>query len=249
MNVSEIMSLRDKYSELKGSRVLITGISPSWGLDIAIAFAEYNCNLVLQIPDPSPETDTILQMISEITPNISAYHDPITDSEKSIRFAQKAIQIYGGIETVINLIPINLYHIETSVTLDGIESLLYAPIQVACHITQVAANRMGLTWSNGSILNVLRLPKPNTKTESTLVGIARSALTSMTKAEAYDWSEHGIRINAVAPQNNYIERSSIMGDCLHTEPDLAKIATYLASHKGKNLSGYVLSYKDRESIQ
>ncbi|HFB2047983.1 MAG: SDR family oxidoreductase [Hyphomicrobiaceae bacterium] len=246
MSVSEIISYQYNYSELAGNRVLITGISPVCGLDIAMAFAKHNCSLVLQVPNPCPETDAILQMVAEITPNISAYHDPITNSERAIRFAQKAVQTYGGIETVINFIPIDYNNLKASLTIEQIETFLHDSMQIANQVTRVTANRMGLTWFHGSILNIMRLPKPKSKAEIALAGVARAALASMTVLEASNWAEQGVRINAVAPQNNLTSSTLNSDDCLYTKSDLVKIAVYLASANSRGLSGYVFSYQDSD---
>jgi 3-oxoacyl-[acyl-carrier protein] reductase len=60
----------------------------------------------------------------------------------------------------------------------------------------------------------------------------------MTAKEARTWAPQGIRVNAVGP--------CIMGDpsqsggaVLTNEPDVATLALYLASHKGRSLSGHV----------
>ncbi len=247
MSISEITSRDDVYAELTGSRVLITGLSPTCGIDVTRSFAEHGCRLILQFPDPCPETDALLQMTAEHAADVSAHHDSIADAEKAIRFTQKAVRVYGGIDTVINFISISRYDLKTAVTLEQIETLFRDRLQTASHATRVAANRMGVTWTNGSILNVMRLPSPTSAAEAALAGMARAALAAMTTSEARNWAEHAVRINAIAPQTSLTVAASSLDDCLCTEPEIAKMALYLASDEGKDLSGYILSYKDRDA--
>jgi 3-oxoacyl-[acyl-carrier protein] reductase len=60
----------------------------------------------------------------------------------------------------------------------------------------------------------------------------------MTRAEAQQWAERGIRINAVGPRGLLPDEPS-GGACLASEPDLAALALYLASRRGRQLSGHV----------
>ena len=90
MSVAEIARDAGVYPELSGSRVLITGLGPTCGVDITRAFAEHSCRLILQIPDPCPETDALLQIIAETALDVRVHHDPIDQAETATRFAQSA---------------------------------------------------------------------------------------------------------------------------------------------------------------
>jgi NAD(P)-dependent dehydrogenase (short-subunit alcohol dehydrogenase family) len=240
MSVAEITSRAEVYPELAGARVLITGIGPTCGVDISRAFAEHGCRLVLQIPEPCPETDALLQIIAQSALDVSVHHDALEDAQSATRFTQKATQIYGSFENVINLISISRYDLNSATTLEQIETLFTERLQAACRATRVAANRMGLTWVNGSILNVLRLPAPTTSGEAALAGIARTALAAMTRSEAGQWSEHGVRVNAIAPRATLGAPRSALDDCMRSEPEIAAVALYLASAQGAAISGCIL---------
>jgi 3-oxoacyl-[acyl-carrier protein] reductase len=74
--------------------------------------------------------------------------------------------------------------------------------------------------------------------EMAIASYARAALAAMTKSEAQTWASQGIRINAVGPR---VLTSGGMteGACLTNEPDVAALAIYLASRRGRGLSGHV----------
>ena len=232
MSVAEITSQQGVYPELAGARVLITGLGPTCGVDIARAFAEHGCRLVLQIPEPCPETDALLQVLSEYALDLRVHHDAIEQSTDATRFAQTAAKTFGGLEAVVNLIRISRYDLNAAETLEDVETMFSTRMLAAAQATRVAANRMGLTWSNGSILNVLRLPPPTTGAEAAITGIARTALAAMTRSEAANWADNGIRVNAVAPQVIMDKRGPASSDCMRSEPDIAAVALYLASEHG-----------------
>ncbi|MEO0809917.1 MAG: SDR family oxidoreductase [Pseudomonadota bacterium] len=246
MNVAEITQSAEIYPELAGTRVLITGIGPDCGIDVARVFAEHGCRMILQIPNPCRKTDAFLQIIAENAEDVRAHHEPITDSEKAIRFTQKAAKLYSGIDTVINFIQLRRHDLNRMVTLEEIETFLSNRLQAASQATRVAANRMGFTRSSGSILNIMHTPSPKSGSEMALAGIARTALAALTKAEAGQWADCGVRINAVAPPSTTFAVSAGMDDCIYNEAELAQMALYLTSHKGRELSGHVLLYDRHE---
>ena len=245
MSVAEIRNNGGVYPELAGTRVLITGVGPTCGVDIARAFADHSCRLLVQIPEPCPETDALLAVLSATALEVRAHHDPIDAADAATRFTQTASKVYGGLETVVNLIHVSRYDLNTAATLDEIETLFVKRMQAAARTTGVAAGRMGLTWANGSILNVLRLPAPAKPVEAALAGIARTALATMVRSEAEKWADQGIRVNGIAPRSIIGEAFDPGEDCINCEPDIAAVALYLASASGSAMSGNVMDYDHR----
>jgi 3-oxoacyl-[acyl-carrier protein] reductase len=98
---------------------------------------------------------------------------------------------------------------------------------------------MRLTWSEGLVLNILTTSPTQDGTESTLVAMARSMLASMTRIEAQQWADQAIRINAVAPCGPGARAVDADSRCLASEPDVAALALFLASRRGRKLSGIV----------
>ncbi|MGI9424082.1 MAG: SDR family oxidoreductase [Hyphomicrobiaceae bacterium] len=240
MSVADLTNAETIYPELAGARVLITGLGPTCGVDLARSFADHGCRLILQIPEPCPETDALLQILSETALEVRAHHDQIDASESATRFTQAAAKAYGGLEAVVNFIRISRYDLNSAVTLEEIESLFIDRMQAAARTTSIAANRMGLTWSNGSILNVLRLPPAGTPAEAAIAGIARTALAALIKAEAGKWADQGVRVNGIAPRTALPGNSSPTDDYIRNEPEIAAVAMYLASQNGEKISGHIL---------
>jgi len=94
---------------------------------------------------------------------------------------------------------------------------------------------MRLTLTEGMVLNVMMMPAPSTASETALAGVARTALAAATRHDARTWSPHGVRINAIGPRAMPLEA----GACLASEPDIAALALYLASKRGRTLSGHI----------
>jgi 3-oxoacyl-[acyl-carrier protein] reductase len=238
MSVVESVPGVSAYAELAGARVLVTGLSSRLGVDIARAFAEHRTQLVLQADEDSPEIAAVGALLAESASEIKLYSGAFLDAEAAVRFAQGPAQAFGRLDAVVNLVEIAEHELRGLADLDEIEDLVSAKLLAPALITRVLANRMALTWSEGLILNVVMTAPPADARAATLASILRAGLAAMTRAEAQQWAERGIRINAVGPRGLLPDEPSA-GACLASESDLAALALYLASRRGRQLSGHV----------
>jgi NAD(P)-dependent dehydrogenase (short-subunit alcohol dehydrogenase family) len=223
------------YGELAGIRLLLTGLSTDCGVDVARAFADHRGRLVIDATASSPESDVLATLLAETASEINLYTQACADAASTVRFAQNASQIYGGLDAVINLIPITSAELQDRASLEDIEDLVASKLAMPLRVSRIVANRMRVLLTEGLVLNVLTMPAPRHAGEAALAGIARTALAAMTRAEASVWAPHGIRVNAIGPRATMLED----GACLASEPDIAALALYLASKKGRSLSGHI----------
>ncbi|MGL4395978.1 MAG: SDR family NAD(P)-dependent oxidoreductase [Hyphomicrobium sp.] len=224
--------------ELQGARVLITGLATITGVDVARAFADLQARLIVQTNDLAPELTAVIALLSQSAAEIKLYTDPISTMDTAVRFAQSAQQAYGGLDAVINLQTLTTAEMATISSEDDINALCARKIAPLTHITHVAANRMRLVMSDGMILNVLSAPKPEGARETAILSYMRTALAVMTRGEAEEWAGDGIRINAIGPRA-LDGMADPTGATLTSEPDIAALALYLASKRGRSLSGHV----------
>jgi NAD(P)-dependent dehydrogenase (short-subunit alcohol dehydrogenase family) len=233
MSVIEPELASSVYGELAGARVLITGLSAQGGVDVARSFADHKGRLVLQTSDFAPELVELVAHLGETALEVKVFDEPVADQEAAIRLAQKAAAAYGGFDLVINFIAAE-DAASAGDDYEAIESYVSRTLLPATLITRVAANRMRLVHTEGMILNVVSMAPPRSKGEAALAGIVRAALAELTRREAEDWADAGIRINAIGPRS-----AESSGHCLASEPEIAALALYLASRKGRQLSGQV----------
>jgi NAD(P)-dependent dehydrogenase (short-subunit alcohol dehydrogenase family) len=233
MSVIEPELASSVYGELAGARVLITGLSASGGVDVARVFADHKARLIVQTSELSPELVELTAHLAQQACEVQLFDEPIDGHDSAIRLAQKAAAAFGGFDVVINFIAAEQ---PTGIVGDYDEIAAYVSktLLPATLVTRVAANRMRLTHTDGSILNVVSMAAPTNPRESTICGIVRASLGELTRRVAQEWAESGVRINAIGPRG-----SDGCGHCLASEPEIASLALYLASRKGRTLSGQV----------
>ncbi len=222
------------YGELAGVRVLITGLSADCGVDVARRFADHRGRIVVHTTEHSPELDAVTTMLAETASEVRLFTDACSDSDAAISFAQAAAKAFGGLDVVVNLVPISAAEMRGRQGIDDIEDLVSRKLMLPVHVTRIVANRMRLTLNEGLVLNVMTMPAPATPADAALAGVVRQALAAVTRGEAERWAPQGIRVNAVGPSTSLEPDAS-----LASEPDIAALALYLASRPGRGLSGHV----------
>lgn len=226
----------DILRELAGSRVLLTGLSGLAGVDIARALADVRTRLIVQTDDLTPGMTALVALLSQNAAEMKLFTDHISTPNAATRFAQNAQSAYGGLDAVINIQTITRSDMHALSSEADIEELVASKLTPLTHITRVCANRMRVILSEGSILNVLAMPQPVNAREAAIAGYARTALAAMTRGEAGQWADQAVRINAVGPRT---QAGAGTGAALKSEPDIAALALYLASRRGKTLSSHI----------
>jgi 3-oxoacyl-[acyl-carrier protein] reductase len=222
------------YPELAGKRVLITGVTRHAGIDIARAFAERRARIVLQFAEASAPMQAAAEIVAPDALDTRVF-GPVGTGDAAARFAKSAVQAFGGLDAVVNLVPLEASHLDPAATVEDIDRLIAARLELPLVISRIAANRMSVTWTQGLVLNIATLTGRPGGARQAFAMLAKSALADMTRAHAEQWAARGIRFNAVAPE------TALAGPAprLTGEADVASLALYLASDKARTLSGCV----------
>jgi NAD(P)-dependent dehydrogenase (short-subunit alcohol dehydrogenase family) len=223
--------------ELAGARVLITGLTSGCGFDVARGFADHGARLVLQSPEESPEMTELAAVLAENTSDLRLFNDPLRDDDEAQRLVQNAVKGLGGLDAVVNLVTVDAGAVARLDTADEVEALVARVLRLPLRLTEIAANRMRLTWVEGAILNVIRVPDARGGSAMMFADVLRATLAELTRGLAEEWAAHGVRINAVAPPSSI---AVMAGDAAASDADLAAVALRVASSKGRSVSGHVL---------
>jgi NAD(P)-dependent dehydrogenase (short-subunit alcohol dehydrogenase family) len=234
MSVIEDVRHAPAYPELAGKRVLITGITASLGVDIVRAFADHRTRLVLQFDEMSEPAQAIAEIAAPAALEIRAFGPIDRRSDAAGAFARTAVQAFKGLDVVINLVPLCASRLPAAATPADVERLVADRLRPAVLVTGIAANRMGLVWQDGLVLNIASLEARVHGRALVLAALIKATLADMTRKQAQTWARQAIRCNAIAPPV-----VGAGGAALVSEPDVAALALYLASDRGKALSGHV----------
>lgn len=235
MSVVEEAHAVECHPELAGKRVLITGLTSSVGVDLVRAFADHKARLVLQFCEQSERMDAVAEIAARSALDIASYGPVEPSSEGAIAFARTAVQAFGGLDAVINLVPLLTPTIDAASDVEDIEKLVAARLLLPLQLSKIAANRMSMMMTEGLILNVATIQPGRNGGKWAFAAVLKSALSAMTRAQAEEWSSRGVRFNAIAPQTSM----ATLEPGLNGEGSVARLALYLASSAGRQLSGHV----------
>lgn len=232
MSVIEPELASSVYGELAGARVLLTGLTASGGVEVARSFADHKARLIIQTPDLSPDLVELTAHMAEQACEVRMFDEPVLNEAAAVRLAQKSATAFGGFDVVVNFIaaeqPVGI------ADYDELSDYVSDTLLPATQITRVAANRMRLMRNEGLILNIVSMAPPADAREMAVSSLIRATLADLTRREAQAWSDAAIRINAIGPRS-----MDACGHCLASEPEIAALAMYLASRKGRQLTGQV----------
>ena len=148
------------YPELAGKRVLITGLTSACGVDIVRAFAEHRARLVLQLEEMSERTEAIAEIAAPMALDIKAFGPVAAEADAVAQFARSVMMAFGGLDVVVNLVPLTVPRLAPSATTADIERMVVERLMLPCLLSRIAANRMALVLTEGLILNVAMLAPP-----------------------------------------------------------------------------------------
>ena len=223
--------------EITGSRVLISGLTATAGFDIARTFADHGARLVVQSPDDGPEMTELGAVLAENAAEVRLFNDPLTSDEDARRLIQTTVQDFGGLDAVINLVSVDADAIAALETMEDVEGLVAETLRFPFMLTEFAANRMRVVWTEGMILNVVRIGSSRSGRAMMFADVLRARLADITRGLAEEWADAGIRVNAIAPPSSV---AAMSGDVAASDADLATVALDLASRKARSVTGHVL---------
>ena len=235
MSVIEGALSAPAYPDLAGKRILVTGLTSRCGVDIARAFAEQRGRLVLQFAEASQAMETVAEIVAPAALEARVYGPVARGQDEVVRFARTATQVFGGLDAVINLVPLVPGDLDGFATMEDVERLIMSQLALPFLTSKIAANRMSMMLTDGLILNVATLAGMPRRARRAFATVAKAALAAMTRAQAEEWAGRAVRFNAIAPQTVGAEA----GPHLTGEADVASLALYLVSGHGRTLSGCV----------
>lgn len=182
------------YPDLSGVRALITGAQSAVGVDIAAQFTHQGVRLLLETEADAPQIPTNDFAPGATVIEIKRVGGKGSDGARTT--AQTAAKAFGSIDVMLNLITMPESGWPEITGPDDLEDTLAERLSAAIVGTQVTANRMGLTWTPGVIVNVLHAPQSDAR-DPMIDLLVRDALSTLTHLEADKWAAQGIRVNAL----------------------------------------------------
>lgn len=179
---------------------MITGGTSGLGQAMSLAFADAGATVAVGSTNP----EKVASAAREMGEGHSGLELDVSDEESVRAAVKKVTEDHGRLDVLVSAAGINQRVPLVDTTLEDWERVLRVNLTgtfLACR----EAGRVMLTQEprengeRGCILNIASIHSFVALAETAAYGASKAAVAHLTKSLANDWSEHGIRANAIAP--------------------------------------------------
>lgn len=198
---------------LKGKTVLVTGSSSGIGKQIAKAFYDEGCNVVLNGRDEKK----LLQTFSEFPDRVSSISGDVTDPDSCKHILNHVIQTWKQLDILVcnvgngNSVP------QGEEELNEWKKVFSENFFSTTNMVELCKSELSKT--HGSIVCISSISGIEYTHAPLTYSIAKGALNQYVKGIARVLAKDGIRINAIAPGNILFE-NSVWDKKLKVTPDV-----------------------------
>ena len=246
------MSILDRFS-LKGKVAVVTGGNRGIGRAIAGGFAEAGATVVIAARNEKKSAEAA-QEIEAAGGRAVAVTSDVADRAQIERMVDTVTSDVGPIDVLVNNAGIG-FHADALTLRDSEFSRLFGINLEGVWMTSQIVGRGMTRRTSGSIINIgsisgLIVNRPQWHSP---YGISKAAVHHLTRSLAAEWSQYGVRVNAIAPgyvkteiaSTEYQEYRRYWKDEVpmqrYGSPDeIAPAALYLASDASSFMTGEVM---------
>jgi NAD(P)-dependent dehydrogenase (short-subunit alcohol dehydrogenase family) len=183
-----------------GKVVIVTGGSSGIGKAIAVELAKQGAVIVINgrresaLAEAAKEIDATGRQVAYVAGDVS-------DPSVAERLIQETKSRFGRIDTLVNNAGIFIAKPFTEYTEEDFSGAMSTNVAGFFHLTQRAAKVM-LAAGSGHIVNITAsgvAEQPIKGVPSILAALTKGGLNAATKSLAIEFSDKGVRVNAVAP--------------------------------------------------
>lgn len=189
----------DRLFGLKGKVALITGASGALGTATAKGLAVNGVDLVLT----SVEEEPLRKLAEEVrglgVRALPLYCDVVSESQVN-RMMAKAVEEFGGVDILLTCAGIPQRVPLLDLDLDDWRRIMDINVQGTLLCCKAVAKDMIGRGRGGSIITVGSVRGFHGHQDGyTGYGTSKAAVHYLTKTLAFEWAEHNIRVNSIAP--------------------------------------------------
>lgn len=243
----------------EGKSVLITGGGTGIGLAMARLLGELGAHVILV----GRTVETLKKAVAELEhETINADYVPanIRDEEDVTKLFDSVSKKWGGCDFLINNAGGQFTAEALDISANGFRSVVDLNLQGTWHMSSAFARMLIEKGISGRMINIVLCLQSGIP-GMVHAGAARAGVVNMTKTLAYEWGEHGILVNAIAPgtiATSGLEQydpdemregvSRLPVSRMGRTEEIASAAAYLLSPAGSYITGTTLAIDGGEHL-
>jgi len=200
--------------DLDGEVALVTGASSGLGRRFAEVLAAHGAKVVAT----ARRIDRLKELAAG-NPGISPLALDVTDTKSLGPAIEEAEHDFGPLTLLVNNAGIGGGNRIVDTEPEEWDAVQDTNVTALFHLSRAFARRLIARGASGAIINIASVVAEKVGVSSASYAASKAAVLHLTKAQAFEWARHGIRVNAICP--GYI----------HSE----MTEDFLASEKGQEM--------------
>lgn len=245
---------------LSGKRALVTGGSRGIGRATALSLARTGADVVVASRSTS-ELELVVWEIEKLGRTAGALQVDLAEPGAPASLVEETLETLGGLEILVNnaAVPAPWKRAE-EVTPDDWDLLVQVNLKAPHLLAQAALPQLS---EGGAIVNIASVAGTEATRRMLPYSVTKAGLIQLTKDLAMEWSEKGVRVNAIAPgwtetdmteglrANDEIRQgleATIPLGRFGSPEEIAPLVTFLASDQASYITGALFVADGGESL-
>lgn len=244
---------------LSGKVALITGGGTGIGLDMAKCFVQSGATVIIT----GRREEVLQEAVQEIGQGAHYMVNDVSDLSQTSHLVQQIVSQFGQIDILVNNAGINMKKHAVEVSDEEFNRIIQTNLNAVFALTREVGKHM-LQRKSGSIIMISSMAAYYGIDRVAAYASSKSGIYGLVRVLASEWSQHGIRVNAIAP--GFIE-TAMSRTAMNSDPDrkhkamdrtpaghfgkpedVAWAAVYLASDVSSYVTGISLPVDGGNSI-
>lgn len=187
----ELFSVRDQV-------VLVSGGTRGIGRAIAAGFARRGASVFVTGREHEPTHRAAEELREETRGSVTGVACDVSKANRIQPLVEEIVQAAGRIDTLVNVAGVNRRKPTEQVTEDDYDFVVDTNLKGAFLLSQAVGRHM-LERRAGSQIQIASLNSDRPLKNVAPYAMSKAGLATLTRALALEWSDRGVRVNALAP--------------------------------------------------
>jgi NAD(P)-dependent dehydrogenase (short-subunit alcohol dehydrogenase family) len=182
---------------LEGKTAIVTGAGGGIGRWLAAGLGAAGASVLVTDLDEGALEDCA-ETLAAAQLEVSAFACDLGEADAAQRIVDAAVERFGGVDVLVNNAAVNRRLPIDEMDTETWDLITTIDLKVPYFLSQAAARAMR-ERGGGSIVSISSINFTYGLEQISVYGPAKAGLSQLTRVMALEWTQHGIRANAIAP--------------------------------------------------
>jgi NAD(P)-dependent dehydrogenase (short-subunit alcohol dehydrogenase family) len=182
---------------LGGKTAIVTGAGGGIGRWLAAGLGAAGASVLVTDLDEGALEDCA-ETLAAAQLEVSAFACDLGEADAAQRIVDAAVERFGGVDVLVNNAAVNRRLPIDEMDAETWDLITTIDLKVPYFLSQAAARAMR-EHGGGSIVSISSINFTYGLEQISVYGPAKAGLSQLTRVMALEWTQHGIRANAIAP--------------------------------------------------